>query len=53
MAVVERRKAQDCVAVYACDTWTQITVREYFWFPVRLISLISSLSTVNRWRRCG
>lgn len=26
MAVAERRNAQDCVAIYACDTWTQLTV---------------------------
>ena len=26
MAVVERRMAQDCVGIYASDTWTQITV---------------------------
>lgn len=26
MAVVERRMAQDCVAIYTCDTWAQVTL---------------------------
>ncbi|XP_046444231.1 WD repeat-containing protein WRAP73-like [Daphnia pulex] len=26
MAVVERRMALDCVAIYSCDTWTQVTL---------------------------
>ncbi len=26
MAIVERRVAQDCVAIYSCDTWAQVTV---------------------------
>ena len=33
MAVVERRMAQDCVAIYSCDTWTQVTVSfKYIYF---------------------
>ena len=44
MAVVERRMAQDCVAIYSCDTWTQVTVSFKYIFliysnPLHIICL--------------
>jgi len=26
MAIAERRNAKDCVAIYSCESWAQITV---------------------------
>lgn len=51
MAVVERRMAQDCVAIYACDTWTQITVSYLFLNNIYCFHLCDKLPLVkaNRW----